>query len=65
MTTTHIIRHYKANPDGTLRFVGNETVKVWESRTPRKCWHTPDNETLRRLGEIAYDGRVNPNDEEM
>ena len=64
MKATHIIKHYKANPDGTLRFVGNETTEV-EDR-PASPRHSPviDNETMQKISDIAYNGRINPDDRE-
>ena len=64
MKATHIIKHYKVNPDGTLRFVGNETTEVEEH--PERSTRGPviDNETMQKISDIAYNGRINPDDGE-
>ena len=64
MTTTHTVKHYKVKPDGTLRFVGNETVEVEEHHAPPQGWHTIDSETMLKIGDIAYNGKINPDDRE-
>ena len=64
MTTTHTVKHYKVKPDGTLRFVGNETVEVEEHHTPAALWHTIDNETMLKISDIAHNCRTNPDDRE-
>ena len=59
-----IITHYKINPDGTLRFVGNETVEVEEHHGTPAGWHTIDAETMQKIGEIAYNGCIAPDEDE-
>ena len=64
MKATHIIKHYKVNPDGTLRFVGNETTKVEERPARPTRGYILDNETMQKISDIAYNGRINPDDRE-
>ena len=60
-----IVKHYKLNTDGSLRFVGNETYEI--KKRPRQPYnpHFIDAETMRKIGEIAYEGRINPDDREV
>ena len=64
MKATHIIKHYKVNPDGTLRFVGNETTEVEERPARPTRGYILDNETMQKISDIAYNGRINPDDRE-
>ena len=59
---TSIVKHYRIQKDGSLKFIGTETTHVEEC--PARPTHGPviDNETMQKLGDIAYDGRINPDD---
>ena len=61
---TSIVKHYRIQKDGSLKFIGTETTHVEER--PARPTHGPviDNETMRKIGEIAYDGSINPDDRE-
>ena len=90
------VKHYKVNPNGSLRFVGTENIRIPAEGPARPVeigrrrengrltvtFAAPkaergrpvdpakvnylgrfiDPNTARRIGEIAYDGRVNPDD---
>ena len=61
---TSIVKHYRIQKDGSLKFIGNETTKVEDH--PARPMRGPviDNETMQKIGDIAYDGRINPDDRE-
>ena len=61
---TSIVKHYRKNADGSLKFVGKETVEVEDPRTKPRFGHVIDNETMQKIGDIAYEGQVNPDDVE-
>ena len=61
---TSIVKHYRKNADGSLKFVGNETVEVEDLRNKPSPGHVIDAETMRKIGDIAYEGRINPDDRE-
>ena len=59
---TSIVKHYRKNADGSLKFVGNETVEVEDLRNKPSPGQVIDAETMRKIGDIAYEGRINPDD---
>ena len=61
---TSIVKHYRIQKDGSLKFIGNETAKIEE--LPARPTRGPviDNETMLKIGDIAYNGRINPDDRE-
>ena len=61
---TSIVKHYKIQKDGSLKFIGNEKTKVEER--PERPTRGPviDNETMQKISDIAYEGRINPDDRE-
>ena len=61
---TSIVKHYRKNADGSLKFVGNETVEVEDLRDRPRPGHVIDAETMQKIGDIAYNGRINPDDVE-
>lgn len=61
---TSIVKHYRIQKDGSLKFVGFETTKVEERPARPTSAYVIDNETMRKIGDIAYDGRINPDDRE-
>ena len=62
---TSIVKHYRIQKDGSLKFVGTETTHVEER--PARPTRDPviDNETMQKIGDIAYNGRINPDDREV
>ena len=62
---TSIVKHFKIQKDGSLKFVGTETVRVEERPARPTRGPVIDNETMRKLGDIAYSGQVNPDDREV
>ena len=58
------VRCYKRNPDGTLRFVGVEHVKVVEHHWGWRRHLPPDGDSLRTVSDIDYNGAVNSDDRE-
>ena len=62
---TGIVRHFKIQKDGSLKLVGNKTVKIEEGKKKLTLFHTIDNETMQKLGDIAYNGMINPDDQEV
>ena len=62
---TSIVRHFKVQKDGSLKLVGNETVKIEEGKKKLTLFHTIDNMTMQKLGDIAYNGMINPDDLEV
>ena len=61
---TSIVKHYRIRKDGSLKFVGNETVEVEDLRDSPRPGHVIDAETMQKIGDIAYNGRINPDDME-
>ena len=61
---TSIVKHYRKNADGSLKFVGNETVEVEDLRDRLRPGYVIDAETMQKIGDIAYNGRINPDDME-
>ena len=59
-----IVKHYKVQKDGSLKFVGIETAEVEEHRASPTHGYILDNETMLKIGDIAYNGRINPDDRE-
>lgn len=57
-----IVKHYRKNADGSLKFVGNETVEVEDLRDRPRPGRVIDAETMQKIGDIAYNGRINPDD---
>ena len=61
---TSIVKHYRIQKDGSLKFIGNETTEIEERPASPARGPVIDNETMRKIGDIAYDGRINPDDRE-
>ena len=61
---TSIVKHYKIQKDGSLKFIGNETTKIEELPARPTRGTVIDNETMLKIGDIAYNGRINPDDME-
>ena len=59
-----IVKHYRKNADGSLKFVGNETVEVEDLRDRLRPGYVIDAETMQKIGDIACNGRINPDDME-
>ena len=61
---TSIVKHYRIQKDGSLKFIGNETTEAEEH--PERSTRGPviDNETMQKISDIAYNGRINPDDRE-
>ena len=59
-----IVKHYRKNADGSLKSVGNETVEVEDLRGRPRPGHVIDAEMMQKIGDIAYNGRINPDDME-
>lgn len=62
---TSIVKHYKIQKDGSLKFVGIERTRVEERPARPTRGPVIDSETMRKLGDIAYNGQVNPDDREV
>ena len=62
---TSIVKHYKIQKDGSLKFVGFELTKVEEHPESPTRGPVIDNETMQKISDIAYNGRINPDDREM
>lgn len=61
---TSIVKHYRIQKDGSLKFIGNETTKVEDCPASPTRGPVIDNETMQKIGDIAYNGRINPDDRE-
>ena len=61
---TSIVKHYRIRKDGSLEFIGNETVEVEDLRDRPRPGLVIDAETMQKIGDIAYNGRINPDDME-
>ena len=61
---TSIVKHYRKNADGSLKFVGNETVEVEDLRDRPRPGHVIDAEAMQKICDIAYNGRINADDME-
>ena len=61
---TSIVKHYRIRKDGSLEYIGNETVEVEDLRDRPRPGHVIDAETMQKIGDIAYNGRINPDDME-
>ena len=61
---TSIVKHYRIRKDGSLEFIGNETTKVEDRPASPRRGYILDNETMLKIGDIAYNGRINPDDME-
>ena len=61
---TSIVKHYRIQKDGSLKFIGTETTHAEERKGPPVRGKSIDAETARMIGEIAYDGSINPDDRE-
>ena len=59
---TSIVKHYRIQKDGSRKFIGNETTKVEERPARPTRGPVIDNETMLKIGDIAYNGRINPDD---
>ena len=59
---TSIVKHYKIQKDGSLKFIGNEKTKVEDHPARPTRGSVIDNETMQKIGDIAYNGRINPDD---
>ena len=59
---TSIVKHYRIQKDGSLKFIGYETTKVEEHPARPTRGPVIDNETMQKIGDIAYNGRINPDD---
>ena len=62
---TSIVKHYKIQKDGSLKFIGNETTEVKEHPERSTRGYILDNETMQKISDIAYEGRINPDDREV
>ena len=62
---TSIVKHYKIQKDGSLKFVGNETTEVEDYPESPTRGPVIDNETMQKISDIAYNGRINPDDREV
>ena len=62
---TSIVKHYKIQKDGSLKFVGFELAKVEEHPESPTRGPVIDNETMQKISDIAYNGRINPDDREV
>ena len=60
----NIVKHYKVRKDGSLKLVGIETAEVEERPASPTRGPVIDNETMLKIGDIAYNGRINPDDRE-
>ena len=61
---TSIVKHYRIQKDGSLKFIGNETTEVEDHPARPTRGPVIDNETMQKIGDIAYNGRINPDDRE-
>ena len=61
---TSIVKHYRIQKDGSVKFIGNETTKVEERPASPTRGCILDNETMQKISDIAYNGRINPDDRE-
>ena len=61
---TSIVKHYKIQKDGSLKFIGSETTEVEEHPASPTRGPVIDNETMLKISDIAYNGRINPDDRE-
>ena len=61
---TSIVKHYRIQKDGSLKFIGNETTEVEEHPARPTRGSVIDSETMLKIGELAYSGRINPDDRE-
>ena len=61
---TSIVKHYRIQKDGSLKFIGTETTKIEERPASPTRGPVIDNETMLKIGDIAYNGRINPDDRE-
>lgn len=61
---TSIVKHYRIQKDGSLKFIGNETTEVEEHPARPTRGLVIDNETMQKISDIAYNGRINPDDRE-
>ena len=62
---TSIVKHYRIQKDGSLKFIGNETTEVEEHPARPTRGYILDNETMQKISDIAYEGRINPDDREV
>ena len=62
---TSIVKHYRIQKDGSLKFIGTETTHVEERPASPTRGPVIDNETMQKLGDIAYNGMINPDDLEV
>ena len=61
---TSIVKHYKIQKDGSLKLVGTERTRVEERPSRPTRGPVIDNETMQKIGNIAYSGSINPDDRE-
>ena len=61
---TSIVKHYRIQKDGSLKFIGNEKTQVEDRPASPRRSPVIDNETMQKIGDIAYNGRINPDDME-
>ena len=61
---TSIVKHYKIQKDGSLKLVGTERTRVEEHPARPTRGPVIDNETMQKISDIAYEGRINPDDRE-
>ena len=62
---TSIVKHYRIQKDGSLKFIGYETTEVEEHPARPTRGPVIDNETMQKISDIAYNGRINPDDREV
>ena len=61
---TSIVKLYRIQKDGSLKFIGIETTKVEERPARPTRGYILDNETMQKISDIAYNGRINADDME-